>query len=187
MAYPLFWGSVRDTYTPGVCIASPFTPLQRVWMRPYWVSLRPQKETSVELVSSNGVGLADLKTRVNTGYSSLPLRAVRTYNPSFGLRMVIFGPNCVWWSSGIDWIVEYTIDYGLRSRLSHLRSKQCLDIGVSLLWDWNVCNEGDNRCDALGFKRRINAPYILRFIQRSRDDLSAKSGQIIRTLCLTVN
>lgn len=27
MAYPLFWGSMRDTDTPGLCIASPFTPL----------------------------------------------------------------------------------------------------------------------------------------------------------------
>lgn len=104
-------------------------------MCPYWISLSPQKETSVEFVSSNGAGLADLKSKVNTVYSEFHSTQAGTYNPSFGLRMVIFGPNCVWRSSGINWIVKYTINYSLRSRLSHLRSKQCLCIGVCLLSD----------------------------------------------------
>lgn len=136
MAYPLFWGSMRDTDTPGLCITSPLTPLQRVWMCPYWISLSPKKETSVEFVGSNGAGLADLQPKVNIAYSQLHSTEVGTYNPSFGLRMVIFSSNCVWRSSGINGIVKYTINYSsLRSRLSHLRSKQYLCIGVCLLSD----------------------------------------------------
>lgn len=136
MAYPLFWGSMRDTDTPRLCIASPLTPLQRVWMCPYWISLSPKKETSVEFVSSNGAGLADLQPKVNIAYSQLHSTEVGTNNPSFGLRMIIFSSNCVWRSSGINGIVKYTINYSsLRSRLSHLRSKQYLCIGVCLLSD----------------------------------------------------
>lgn len=135
IAYPLLWGDMRDTDTPGLCIASPLTPLQRVWMCPYWISLSPQKETIVEFVSSNGAGLADLGPKVNNIYSELHSTEVATYNPGFGLRMVIFSSNCVWWPSGINGIVKYTVNYSLRSRLSYLRSKWCLCVKVCLLSD----------------------------------------------------